>query len=358
MANRKKTIAIIGEGFGASGKGLYVTKLFEEIKKKMDLKLYLRDTTINYSGKDVVKLKTLKTKIRFLAGLGYYIPLFFHLLRNKDIKVIHAYDERIGFFAGFLKRQLIVTIHDLSPLGWGVFSKFLFKILYSFSNRAKYIIVDSKSTENQLKAKFPFLSDKIVRIYLGTDLKKFRPSKKRKIGKKIKIGILGSLDSDLKRVFKRLAKEYGDKIEIIIGGIVNPKEFQEFKSYREIKFRGFIKDSDLPKYYRSLDIFVYKHGSEGFGFIPVEAMASGCAVVASNRYSISEVVGEGGLLPEHNEEEFYRAIRKLLDDKKLIGIYSKRGRERAKMFPWKKCIRDMIRIYEEALIAYKKNNKD
>lgn len=346
------SLAILGESFGASGKGLYVTKIFEELKKDLNLKLYLRDTA-PYDSEDVVKIKTFKTDMRFLAGLGYYIPLFFHLLKNKDIKAMHAFDERIGLFAGLLGRPLVITIHDLSPLRWGMFSNFLFRILYMLSARGKYILVDSEYTEKALKKKFPFLSKKVKRIYLGTDLNKFKPGKK-KIGKKVKIGILGDLDNELKNVFKRISKEHREDVEIIIGGRIPKAEFDFLKSEPNITFKGFIKDSNLPSYYRGLDVFVYKHVLEGFGFIPLEAMASGCAVVASNSASIPEVVGEGGLLVENKEEEFYRGIKSIIENRKLISIYSKKGRKRAEKFPWKKCSKEYNKIYKEILDESKK----
>ena len=360
----KETIAILGESFGASGKGLYVTKLFENINKKMDVKLFLRDITpynskdfaIPYDSKNVIKIKTFRTRIRFLSGLGYYIPLYFYILKNKDIKVIHAFDERIGAVMSFLKRPLIVTVHDIAPLYWGWFSKFLFKRLYKRLIKTKCVIVDSKNTERMLIKEFPFLSEKIKRIYLGTDLEKFKPGKKKR-GKTITIGILGDLDSELKSTFKKIAKEYGNKVKIIIGGRVALKEFDELKSNPEIIFKGFIKDSELPSYYQGIDIFVYKHKSEGFGFIPLEAMASGCAVVVSNTASIPEVVGSGGFLVNNDKEEFYNAIKHLIENKKLIKTYSKKGRKRAEKFPWSNCSNKVIKIYKEVLRNEHAHNK-
>jgi glycosyltransferase involved in cell wall biosynthesis len=341
----KKTIAILGEGYGASGKGLYVTKLFEKISKKMDLRLFLRDTT-NYSGKNVIKIKTFKVRIRFLAGLGYYIPLFFYLLKHKEIKVIHTFDERIGFFMSFLKRPMIVTVHDIAPLYWGFFSNILFKILYKRLIKAEYIIVNSKNTGRMLKENFPFLSKKIKIIHLGTDLEKFKPEKKKK-KKIITIGILGDLDSELKNVFKKIAKEYKKEVKIIIGGRIEQKEFDFLKSESNIIFKGFVKESELSSYYRSLDIFVYKKEGEGFGLIPLEAMASGCAAIVSNSASLPEVVEKGGILIENNEKEFYDALKKLIDDKELIEKYSKIGRKRAEKFPWSKCTDKTAEYYKK-----------
>jgi glycosyltransferase involved in cell wall biosynthesis len=67
----------------------------------------------------------------------------------------------------------------------------------------------------------------------------------------------------------------------------------------------------------------------------LEAMACGAPVVASDRTSIPEVVGDAGLLcdPE-SSEELAAAVRRVLDDPALADDLRRRGLRRAGKFDW------------------------
>jgi len=59
--------------------------------------------------------------------------------------------------------------------------------------------------------------------------------------------------------------------------------------------------------------FVYPSRYEGFGLAPLEAMACGAPVIASNVASLPEVVGAGGVLVgDSNERSWADAIRQTL----------------------------------------------
>ena len=59
---------------------------------------------------------------------------------------------------------------------------------------------------------------------------------------------------------------------------------------------GFVTDDDLVALYSATSCLVFPSLYEGFGLPPLEAMACGAPVVASNRSSIPEVVGDAGIL--------------------------------------------------------------
>ncbi|MBT7102149.1 glycosyltransferase family 4 protein [archaeon] len=341
-----KNVAILGESYGASGKGLYITKIFEGVKNKagIDAKLFLRDTA-PYDSKDVLKVKTIKTKIRLLAGLGYYVPLFFKLMFRGRSEILHSFDERIGAVVSFLNRPSVVTVHDMCPLDSRFPFNIVFRVLYNRLNHAKYIIVVSDNTGDMLKKSFPNLAKKIITIPLGVDLERFYPKTKKK--SVINIRILGNLDPDLSDVFKKIADKFGKSVNITLGGRMRPEETADLKKINGIKLKGFVGDKELPKYYRDSDIFVYKTDNEGFGLIPLEAMASGCAVVSSNVASLPGVIGNGGVLVENSVNGFYGAIKKLILDKKLRSGYQKKARLRAKELSWDKCIEKHMEIYEK-----------
>ena len=69
-----------------------------------------------------------------------------------------------------------------------------------------------------------------------------------------------------------------------------------------VELCGFLPESELDDLYRTARCLVYLSLYEGFGLPPLEAMARGLPVVASNRSSVPEVVGEAGLLVDPEDE--------------------------------------------------------
>jgi glycosyltransferase involved in cell wall biosynthesis len=59
----------------------------------------------------------------------------------------------------------------------------------------------------------------------------------------------------------------------------------------ELVFTGYISDDVLLMFYNLCRLFVFPSWHEGFGLSALEAMASGAAVIGSNKTSIPEVIG-------------------------------------------------------------------
>lgn len=74
--------------------------------------------------------------------------------------------------------------------------------------------------------------------------------------------------------------------------------------------------SDIPRWYRALSLFVAPQRWEGFGLTPLEAMASGVPVVASDVGAFSEIVGRdaGLIVPPDDLAAMTEAVRLFLDD--------------------------------------------
>jgi glycosyltransferase involved in cell wall biosynthesis len=109
---------------------------------------------------------------------------------------------------------------------------------------------------------------------------------------------------------------------------------------------------ELPLFYSGADVFVFPSHSEGFGLPPLEAMACGTPVVASNSTSVPEVVGDAALLVDQNSvEDIAGAMSAYLTDEKLRKQKIAEGLARAQEFSWERAASQMIsayqRVYEE-----------
>jgi len=118
----------------------------------------------------------------------------------------------------------------------------------------------------------------------------------------------------------------------------------------DIVFADHLSDEQLVSVLNHSVALVYPSIYEGFGLPPLEAMACGAPVIASDRASLPEVVGEAGILVDPNDTEaIARAMSHLLDAPDLRSHLSEKGVERAKRFTWKAAAERIAVIYEEAL---------
>lgn len=104
-----------------------------------------------------------------------------------------------------------------------------------------------------------------------------------------------------------------------------------------IKLLGFV--DDLVAEYRRAQVLIMSSRYEGFGLPVLEAMACGTPVVSFANSSLTEVVGDAGILVADGDvSEMTRAVRSLLDDPMRWREYSARGLDRAAHFGWSRSI--------------------
>ncbi len=116
----------------------------------------------------------------------------------------------------------------------------------------------------------------------------------------------------------------------------------------DVRFLGFVPIEVLRIFYDVAKIFVFPSLYEGFGLPPLEAMAYGTPVVASNTSSLPEVVGNAALLvnPE-NVFEIRRGLQRVLLDPALRAQMKKRGYDQAQRFSWTNSVSRILEIYHE-----------
>ena len=113
-----------------------------------------------------------------------------------------------------------------------------------------------------------------------------------------------------------------------------------------IESLGTLPDGELADLYRTSDVLVMPSLHEGFGLPILEAMASGTPVVASNRGSLPEVVGDAGLMVEPEDiEAIADAVIRLTTDLQLRDEMTARGIERAKQFTWERTAKATLDVY-------------
>ncbi len=112
---------------------------------------------------------------------------------------------------------------------------------------------------------------------------------------------------------------------------------------------GHVPQSDLPALYSGAVCFVYPSLFEGFGLPPLEAMKCGAPVIAGDRTSLPEVVGEAGLLVDPFDiQAITKAIIRVIDDKDLRSKLIVDGLAHAQKFGWRETAQRTLEVYKQA----------
>jgi glycosyltransferase involved in cell wall biosynthesis len=143
-----------------------------------------------------------------------------------------------------------------------------------------------------------------------------------------------------------IAGTKGWAYESMLAGMSRP----ELASH--IRVLGFVSDDDLPALYSASAAFLYPSRYEGFGLPPLEAMACGVPVVASNRSSMPEVVGDGGVLVDPDDiDAMVTAVASLLRNPSARQEWRRRAVKRAAEFSWERTARMTYAVYERVAAA-------
>lgn len=264
----------------------------------------------------------------------------------------------------------VVTFHDLMFMKHPEFLKpewvdnLKRETGYSI-RKAEIIISVSRCVKEEIVEVFKIPEKKIKVIYEGKS-DRFKPVKDKDIIEQIKMkyGISGKYllyigNIEPKKNIARLINAFNDmerrgsKDYLLV--IAGPKGWYYEYLLKEISdsdrkrviFTGSVEDGDLPVLYSGAEVFVFPSLYEGFGLPPLEAMACGTPVIASNAASIPEVVGDAGILVDpFNQDELSHAIYSVLTDNKLRDVLSRKGIERSELFTWEKCAKETLEVYQ------------
>jgi glycosyltransferase involved in cell wall biosynthesis len=129
---------------------------------------------------------------------------------------------------------------------------------------------------------------------------------------------------------------------------------RSFNSNGEMRWLGFVPAPELVSLYKNATALVCSSELEGFGLPVLEAMSVGTPVIATDRGSLPQVVGEGGVLVECGDANALAStMDRLIREPQWRANLARRGLEHAESFSWKVCAAATVRGYEEILRSRK-----
>lgn len=144
--------------------------------------------------------------------------------------------------------------------------------------------------------------------------------------------VVGAFDKRRKRPYVRYARQQG---------------------IRGVRFVGPASHSELPRYYRTADIFCAPSaGFESFGIVLLEGMAAGVPVVASDIPGYRTVLDDdvqGTLVQPRHPQALAKAIIDLLLEPDRRARLGQAGRIKAAAYDWSRVALQVLEFYAQVL---------
>lgn len=270
-------------------------------------------------------------------------PTYYSLLAGQKIGkyrcpvVITVYDMIHELFS-----------HEIDPTGYQA------KVKQKAILAAQAIICISENTKKDLLERYALPENKVRVTYLASEIDASmsygsEPIPSRAyylyVGRRVSYKNFSSLIS----AFAKAVSVQPDIALCVVGSPFTETEeklITDLQLATHIEHYGYASDRHLAKLYRCSIAFVYPSLYEGFGIPLLEAMSCGTAVVASNRSSIPEVVGDAGLLFDpKSTSDLTDILLCLLNSSGERDRLIVKGYQRAKEFSWDKTVAQTIDVY-------------
>jgi glycosyltransferase involved in cell wall biosynthesis len=113
---------------------------------------------------------------------------------------------------------------------------------------------------------------------------------------------------------------------------------------------GYVANDDRERLYAGARALLMPSLDEGFGIPALEAMSAGIPVIASNRGSLPEVIGDGGTLLEATDVDgFADAMERVVRDDAWAVEQGRAGLARAQAFSWLSTASRLRQAYTDAV---------
>ncbi|MFN0086796.1 MAG: glycosyltransferase family 4 protein [Blastocatellia bacterium] len=268
------------------------------------------------------------------------------IIDRHGIDVLHAHVARDYIFCGIAARKarrarFYITRHHFNPIKSGA--------IYAWTiSEVRNLIAVSDVVRDRLIEAFPAFADRVVVIPNWIDARECgslgRAEAREALGltRRYAVGIVGQItklkrqDLFLQAAQHLIRERLWSEVDFLVVGEPDPKSPAdlEYATYlfnwarnagldSQVQFTGFVP------YFRVLlsafDVIVVPSDDEAFSLVLIEAMAAGCAVIATRVGGMTEIVENemtGLLVEPDNLWSLISSLSRLLTDTSLRGKLS------------------------------------
>lgn len=277
-------------------------------------------------------------------------------------------------------RPYVMTIHDVVPLVLPVYARSRAMRLYlalasRLARRAALVLTDSQHSARDIeqRLRLPRARLRVIPLAAGRECRPLPPDDPMVAAVRAKFGLtgpfvcnIGGLDTrknlvTLVRAFARALPALPSETRLVIGGAAHsgqPAVYPDLTPVvaatglgERVIFTGRVGEDEKVALLNAAELSVFPSLYEGFGLPPLEAMRCGTPVLCSNRASLPEVVGDGGLLVEPEEEALAAALARVLNSPAERAALRRRALARAARFSWERTAAATAEAYRAVLAA-------
>jgi len=319
-------------------------------------------------------LETIKISQRLQPKLGKFAGIYrffwtqfvlpFRIVESKCDFVYHT----AHYLALFTRVSQIMTIHDLVPFKYPtrhilqfLYFKFLIPV---FLRKARTIVTVSENTKKDLCAYYRIPAKKIAVVYNGFSSELFNNNidlrrgtvRNKQPGYILFVGAsyFHKNGERVIKAFKNIVDSTSNSLYIVGGRKQYIQVLKRLSSSLgiadRVKFFDYAEPITLKQFYQDATLLLFPSLYEGFGMPPLEAMACGCPVVASNTSSIPEVCGEAALyVNPYDIGNIAEGVTRVLNDTDLRARMIYLGLQRSKLFSWQSSAQQISNIINKAI---------
>lgn len=249
---------------------------------------------------DLVRFRHLN--IRFIGNLIYSLNIAFRVFRTKKCELIYT---RFPFWSLFFTPKDVPIIYESHALPNSTFRSYTEKRLLRNQNISRIVFISNALKDDYLKL-WPWLDESIM--FVAPDAAKYPDTKEVNTNSACSIKNVGYVGSFYKgkavEILSELIKRCSEITFHLIGDTdcIPQRYAKVFKSKNVIKY-GYVRPSELPKYYKYFDIALLPISKSVYGAnqkqdisrwtSPLklfEYMANRKCIIASNLPVIQEVL--------------------------------------------------------------------
>lgn len=290
-------------------------------------------------------------------------------------KVLNSHNLDLVHFPNFnypllYKKPFVVTIHDMvhHKISGHKKSRLLQfyaykKVMESAAKNSNAIITVSKASKTDIVKYLKINPEKIRVIYQGANLNTavsqdyISSIKKRFLIKRPYFLFVGVLERkknliSLTRGFDKFISSYGLDMDLVVVGRADPHypdirhKALDIKASDRLVFCGEVSDMELSALYAGSYAYTSASLYEGFGLPGVEAMRFGLPLAVSNIETFNEIYDNAAVYFDPlNTNDVAEKLHLLAKDTKFHEQLGLKSEERGRLFDWKKCAEETLKVY-------------